>query len=416
MEVSFNKIFVVVFFSLVFISCRQENKQKNELIKNEINLSFDAEDVFKGKRTNQLQLSLDREFLDQYKKDFWESNNLWGGFLVARNGKIIYENYSGFFNKEKGEKNDKNKSMHIASITKVFTATLILKLIEANYLSLDQYVCTLLTKFPYPEITIKMLLNHRSGLPKYSNFTSDKTIWSSQKILYNKDILALLVKHKPNLYFKSNTKFNYSNTNYALLALIIEKILKKSYADAMQKYIFDPLEMQNTFVYTYENSNKAAKSYCYGGNKEYKNDYLDMVYGDKNIYSTPRDLLKFDRALYSNKFLSKAIKDSAYKGYSYESKGVKNYGLGMRMMQWEDQKKILYHNGWWHGNNTVYVHMVKDSIAIIALGNKYSSKVYDAFHLIGYFGGYPIKLENKEEGMSKHDSIETATTTSSLKE
>ena len=383
-------LIVVCFLAFILLDSCKSEKNKNIELENSVN--FD-EDVFENKKNNPNQTKKDKQFLANFQKEYWDFYSLWGGFLVARNGQIIYENYSGFFDKEKQIKNNFDKSIHIASISKVLTATLILKLIEANVLELNQKITTLFPTFPYPDIAIKTLLNHRSGLVKYGDFTSDKTIWDKSKFLSNKDVLALLIKHKPDLYFTPNTKFTYSNTNYVLLALIIEKVTNKTYSEALKHYLFEPLKMNHSFVYSPSNANKAAKSYYYGGNKLFQMDYLDLIYGDKNIYSTPRDLLKLDKALYSNKFLSKALKDSAYKGYSYESSGVKNYGLGMRMMEWEDGKKILYHNGWWHGNNTVYVRIEKDSIAIIALGNKYSNKVYDAFDLIGYFSGYPFELK-----------------------
>ncbi len=395
-------LFNFILFVFFILSCEKKIDKTNTTNSqtNTLELQLENEDVFKNKRTNQFQLLLDREYLDGFYKNFWVKHNLWGGFLVARNGKPIYEKYSGYSNKEIGTKNDSHRPLHIASISKVLTASLILKLIDAKYLSLDQNVCTVLRKFPYSDITIKMLLNHRSGLPKYSNFTYDNNIWNKDKFLYNKDILSLLATHKPTTYFIPGTKFNYSNTNYVILALVIEAITKSSYPKAMQDYIFDPLEMNNTFVYQFEKEKIASKSYYNNGNSKFKIDYLDMIYGDKNIYSTPQDLLKFDKVLYSDKFISKSLKDSAYKGYSHESKGVRNYGLGMRIMEWEEREKLLYHNGWWHGNNTIYIHSIKDSTTIIALGNKYSNKIYDIFNLIGHLSGYPLKTKLEKDSIS----------------
>jgi hypothetical protein len=80
-------------------------------------------------------------------------------------------------------------------------------------------------------------------------------------------------------------------------------------------------------------------------------------------------------------------------GYSYEKKGVKNYGLGLRMMEWESGEKLWYHNGWWHGNYTTYVRGENDSISIIALGNRQVKSVYSSFSLIGLLGDYPVVLE-----------------------
>ena len=126
-------------------------------------------------------------------------------------------------------------------------------------------------------------------------------------------------------------------------------------------------------------------------------EYLDQVYGDKNIYSTPRDLLQFDLALYSDKFLSVAMKAEMLKGYSYERKGTRNYGLGIRMLEFESGQQYFFHNGWWHGNTSSYVTLVKDSVTIIAISNKFTRKPYQTKRLAPRFGDYPFKF-NAEEG------------------
>jgi len=102
---------------------------------------------------------------------------------------------------------------------------------------------------------------------------------------------------------KTDTRFGYCNTNYAMLALIIEKVTNLKYPEAMQEMIFKPLGMNNTFVY--ETSKHLGKvSLSYKGNMDLAVEYLDGIYGDKNIYSTPRDLLKFDMARYNPSFLN----------------------------------------------------------------------------------------------------------------
>ncbi|MDK2772818.1 MAG: beta-lactamase family protein [Flavobacterium sp.] len=113
----------------------------------------------------------------------------------------------------------------------------------------------------------------------------------------------------------------------------------------------------------------------------------------KNIYSTPRDLLKFDLATYSNKFFSDSLRAKIFKGYSYESKGVKNYGLGIRLREWENDVTMFYHNGWWHGSTTSYLTLKKDTVTIIGLSNKFTRKVYQTKQLSVLFGNYPFELE-----------------------
>lgn len=334
--------------------------------------------------------------IDHFYRKLWPKNDLSGGFLVAKNGQIIYENYGGYANRDTKEEIKANTPLHIASVSKVLTAAAVLKLIDFDKLDLNQKVNTILPEFPYDEITIKMLLDHRSGLPNYAYFCDSREIWD-RSILHNQDVLDLLAQHKFDLYFKPDKKFGYCNTNYAMLALVIEKITHMNYRDAMKKIIFDPLGMKDTYVFEYEKDRKRASRSYKGNNVEYGFDFLDDVYGDKNIYSTPRDLLKFDMATYSKDFLNPDLVKKVFKGYSYEHKGEKNYGLGIRLHEWESGEKLFYHNGWWHGNTSSYITLKKDTVAIIALSNKFSYKPYKVFRLAPLFGTYPIKKDKNDD-------------------
>ena len=262
--------------------------------------------------------------IDAFYKKNWPNATANGSFLVAQNGQIIYEKYEGYSNFKSKTFINAATPLHIASVSKVITATAILKLVNAKRLALDQKVNTILTIFPYPDVTVRTLLNHRSGMRNYAYFTDrDKSVWDRKNILSNQDILNLLATKNIELENKTDTRFSYCNTNYAILALIIEKITKKSFKDAMAALIFKPLGMKNTYVFDYEKDKNTAIT-SYKGNKiEIGKDYLDAVYGDKNIYSTPRDLLKFDRARSSLEFLEASLLKEVYTGYSNERKGTK---------------------------------------------------------------------------------------------
>jgi CubicO group peptidase (beta-lactamase class C family) len=317
-------------------------------------------------------------------------------FLVAKNGQIIYEKYEGYANKEQNELITANTPLHIASVTKVFTASAVLKLIDAKKIGLDDNFKKYFPRFPYDDVTIRTLLNHRSGLKKYNYFCDDAAIWGRTKQLTNNDLLQVIYTKNIPKEYKADAHFSYNNTNYALLALLIEKVTGMKYKEAMKKIIFEPLEMNNTYVFD-ENSSENLMTPSYKGNyRKFGIDFLDHVYGDKNIYSTPRDLLKFDNARNASHFLSTALLKEMYKGYSYESKGIKNYGLGIRMREWETGQKLYYHNGWWHGNTSSYITMPKEHAVIIALSNKFNRKTYQLKKLSVLFGDYPFTL---------HDSI-----------
>ena len=337
-----------------------------------------------------------RKEIDSFYKKNWPNNSANGSFLVAKNGQIIYEKYEGHSNLRAKTLITKSTPLHIASVGKVITATAILKLVNAKRIELDQKVNTILKEFPYPDVTIQTLLNHRSGMRNYAYFTDrDKTVWDRHNILTNQDILTIMATKDIGLEFKTDTRFSYCNTNYAMLALIIEKVTKLSYKQAMKQMIFEPLGMKNTYVFDYEKDKDTAVT-SYKANKiEIGTDYLDAVYGDKNIYSTPRDLLKFDRARNSSTFLTPKLQSLVYKGYSNERKGTKNYGLGIRMVNWETGQNFYFHNGWWHGNTSSYITLRKESVTIIALSNKFTRKTYDIRKLAVLFGDYPFKLRDE---------------------
>lgn len=328
-------------------------------------------------------------FANNFGRDF-ENMSL----LVAQNGQIIFEKYEGYADKENNILNAPETPLHIASVSKVLTASAILKLIETKKIDLDQEVNTLFPDFPYESITIRTLLNHRSGLKKYNYVCDDKAYWGRDKTLTNQDMLDVFSYKNVPMEYKADTHFSYNNTNYALLALIIEKVTGMKYAKAMKLMIFDPLGMDNTFVFDETTDHaKGTPSYKYNYRK-YPFDFLDAIYGDKNIYSTPRDLLKFDNARNAPKFLPKKLLDEVFKGYSYESRGEKNYGLGIRMREWDTGQTLYYHNGWWHGNTSSYITLRKEHAVIIALSNKFTRKTFQMKRLSALFGDYPFTLKD----------------------
>lgn len=300
-----------------------------------------------------------------------------GSVLVGYKGKIMYERYFGYCNKADNTPLSPNTPSQLASTSKPFTATAVLWLYQNKYLDIDKPVQTYLKDFPYPEITVAMLLCQRSGLPDYTKMGN--TYWKSSAPMYNEDLLQLFAKFKPRLNSKPNTRFEYSNTNFAMLARIIESVSKMSYKNFMKEFIFDPLGMKNTFVYDpterSKYNDKITVSYQYNWSI-YKETPEDGVYGDKGIYSTVEDMYRWDQSFYKHALLNEKTLKMAYTGYSNERAGIKNYGFGWRMLEFNDGYKIIYHNGWWHGNNTVFYRFIKDNFTVIVLGNKYNTKIY----------------------------------------
>ncbi len=346
-----------------------------------------SEEFIKNKR---------QEIAHFYNKN-WPRQSANGAFLVAKNGQIIFEKYDGLANFSKKDSIKSSTPLHIASVSKVLTAAAILKLVNANRLDLDQKVNTILKEFPFPEVTVRMLLNHRSGLRNYAYFTDrNDGVWDRSNRLTNQDILTLLATKNIGLESRTNSRFAYCNTNYAMLALIIEKITKKRYHLAMSEMIFKPLGMSNTFVFDYEKDKDRIVPSYKANRVEIGKDYLDEVYGDKNIFSTVRDLLKFDRARSRKDFLEPKLAKQVYIGYSNEREGEKNYGLGIRMINWKTGQNFYFHNGWWHGNTSSYITLPKDQVTIIALSNKMNKSTYNVKKVARFFGDYPFESDSDE--------------------
>ncbi len=392
-------ILQILILTIVLSSC---NKHKTIPEIKDFQLPANVLPKMKPFRNEESQLSADyidstQQKISAFYNKNWPNHLANGAFLVAKNGQIIFEKYEGLANFNKKDSIKPDTPLHIASVTKVLTATAILKLVNANRLDIDQNVNMLLEEFPFPEITVRMLLNHRSGLRNYAYFTDRNVeIWDRNNILTNQDILTILATKNIGLESIPDTRFAYCNTNYAMLALIIEKVTHMPYKKAMNEMIFKPLGMKNTFVFDYEKDKDSIVPSYKANGVEIGQDYLDAVYGDKNIYSTVRDLLKFDRARNRPGFLDSKLLSQVYKGYSNERKGKRNYGLGIRMLNWETGQNFYFHNGWWHGNTSSYITLPKEKVTIIALSNKKSLKTYKIKYVSQIFGDYPFEPDTEE--------------------
>lgn len=395
-KIPYHYIYIFL-FSFVFLSCSKQDKEETseaQAVKSPYPSMVPSKVKYAKLSPNYIQSK--KLPIENFCNKYWKNPDSNLSFLVAQNGQIIYERYQGLANRTTEKKITKDTPIHIASVSKVLTATAVLLLVDRKEIDLDQKVNTILKEFPYEEITIKMLLNHRSGLRNYAYFIEDEGVWDLSKNITNQDILDLFTEKNIQLESKPDSRFCYCNTNYAMLALIIEKVTGLKYGEAMQKMIFEPLQMHDSFVFDYEKDKKTATPSYKGNNIELALDHLDAVYGDKNIYSTPRDMLKFDLARNAPTFLNKKLRNKIYEGFSNEHKGTKNYGLGIRMIEWATGQKFYFHNGWWHGNTSSYISLGKEHVTIIALSNKFTRNVYAVRKLAPLFGDYPFKFEDEE--------------------
>ncbi|WP_133054710.1 serine hydrolase domain-containing protein [Niastella populi] len=334
------------------------------------------------------ELNYYRRMVDNHLDSTLGRTRFNGSVLVAKNGQIVFEEYNGYIDpRTKRDSITSSTPFHLASVSKTFTGMAILRLWEEGKLNIDDPVQKYLPGFPLEGVTIRLLLNHRSGIPKYDHYMGEMG-WDKHKMVSNQDVLDFLIaNYKKIPIAQPNRGFSYSNTNYALLALIIESVSGVTYPVYMKKTFFDPLGMKDSYVFTLADTARYTPSFYYN-NREYRFEFLDAVYGDKNIYSTVRDLLKWDQALQKDTFFKKSTLEQAYAGYSFEKPGTHNYGLGWRMYLLKNGKKLVYHNGWWHGNRTSFYRMTDENATIIALCNNDCRYVYKVKELADIFGDY----------------------------
>ncbi len=334
-----------------------------------------------------------------------------GGIVIAKKGNIVFENYKGTGHWGGKDTVTANTPFHIASVSKTFTAMAVLKFWQDGKINIDDELSKYFPAFNYPGVTVRSLLNHRSGLPNYVYFM-ETLGWDKTKFIQNEDVLNYLITRKAEItnIASPNRHFTYCNTNYALLALLLEKVSGIKYPTLLQQLFFAPLQMKNSFVFDTAMMQKVNPSYDWRG-RIIPFNFLDLVYGDKNIYTTPRELLLWDRALNSGKIFNEKTLEAAFTPYSNEKPGVRNYGLGWRMNVYPDGKKMIYHNGWWHGNNAAFIRLIQDSATIIVVSNKFNKGVYHAKDMANLFANYGASEEEEEAStdVKKADTANVST-------
>ena len=307
-----------------------------------------------------------------------------GTSIVIKNGINIYQGAFGPADKDSTRDLNINSVFRLASVSKQFTAMGILILKERGRLSLDDSLRQYIPECPYPNVNIKQLLIHTSGLPDYMPVTNktyepEKEWWNYNRLVPNKDsVINMLFTAHPEPSFKPGEGIEYSNTAYALLAITIERISKQSFADFMKENIFDPLEMHNTQVLAYvPGDTTTIQNRAYGywvKNKktihEAEHHYLNCMQGEGGIYSNAPDLAKWDKSLYTEKLVSKETLQEAFKGHvDFKPKDDLKYGYGWGIREVNGQTTITEHSGGWVGFRTFIWRDIQNKNCIILLCN-----------------------------------------------
>lgn len=321
-----------------------------------------------------------------------------GSVLVAKDGRILFQKSLGILNKSTNGVLSDSSMFQLASVSKVITATAVLMLHERELIDIDKPFTDYFPDFPYAGVTIKELLNHRSGLPNYI-YALNTEIYQPNYQMSNADMYHYLVVKNPKPYLKPGLRFNYCNTNYALLALLIEKVSGKTYSQFLKEELFIPLGMKNTATIKDIDLNGPNITRPYDLRwKPVDFDASDYVLGDKSIYSTPYDLYLFSEALYQNRIIKDATQQLAYTAFSKEKK-LSNYGYGWRLKNFNDSlKKEVYHNGWWHGYRSSFHRRLSDKLTVVILSNQLNCSAYQTYRVYEILdsSGAKTVLEDEE--------------------
>lgn len=316
--------------------------------------------IFLGVSQNIDKEQIDSKKLNAYFEALETNNKFMGSVAIIKNGDIVYRKQIGFKDVSKAEKPDSETKYRIGSISKTFTSVLVFKAIEEGKLDLNQNIKEYFPKIKNSKkITISNLLNHRSGI---HNFTSnDEYLTYHTKAKTEEQMLKIIIDGGSD--FEPDSKAEYSNSNYVLLAYILEKIYSKTYADILNDSIVKPLNLRNTYVgkkIDIEKNESYSYSYAEKWNIEAETD-MSIPIGAGSIVSTPTDLLMFSKSLFNGRIFSK---NSVSQMIALED----NYGRGLFKMPFYD----LYsygHTGGIDGFSSVFNYFIDENSGIAITSN-----------------------------------------------
>ena len=359
--------FIILVISILFLkSCENSNDVNYKTTKN-VDHSTTIRKSIELLKTDARQNKIDDYFSRKYKRKQFNGN-----ILFAENGKIISHKSYGYANLKTKEKLTENHSFQLASVSKPFTSVAILQLIENGQINLNDTLQKFFPNFPYEGITIHQLLCHRSGLSQYTHFCdAPDSIWPDKsKTINNQDVIDIISKINPLINYPPDRRYYYCNTNYLLLASVVKKISGIEFKQYLKENIFSPIDMNNSIVYDRTNFNDLIiPTQGYENRTPCEDVYLNGVVGDKGVYSTTMDLLKFDRALEKNLLINDSLKKLAFSKKNKDYNRNKNYGYGFRLKEHNKYGKIVYHTGWWKGYRSYYIKVLKKDQTIIILNN-----------------------------------------------
>lgn len=329
--------------------------------------------ISKNNQNTILASKIDSLLEEKHQKTYFQ-----GSVLVSYQNKVLINKHMGLGNLKTKSPITDSSTFQLASVSKQFTAAAILMLCQQNKLSLEDSIQKFFPKFPYKKITIAHLLYHTSGLPLYFWYVDH--LWKSPVPPTNSQMIELMSSNPVLSFFEPGKKFEYSNTGYFLLASIVEQVSNMSFAEFLTQNIFEPLNMHQTYVYSYPyDSLKNNQLIGYQINKRGRARpiypfFNDAIVGDKNVYSTTTDLFQWLFALNNQILFDKTWLPLLFKAGTLENQKKVDYAMGFRLDE-QNGEKIIYHNGRWNGFRTSVKMYTETNVWVIILNHTSYSNV-----------------------------------------
>jgi CubicO group peptidase (beta-lactamase class C family) len=358
----------------------------------------------------------------QEVKDYFstltKNDVFYGSVLVSKSGENIFSNSYGYSNVDKNEKINERSQFPIASLSKTFTAVAVLQLKQKGKLNLDDLVQKYLPDFPYPNVSIRHLLSNTSGLAQEYHLFDNAIKENPGKIISNEDIIPTLIHEKAPLLFAPGDKWDYNNVNFCIAALIVEKITGITFRDYLEKNIFGPAKMKDSFLpknrkikeqkqvelYTYPNFYSLNVVNVQTLKEPFLIAEKSNFYGNGGIVSTALDLQNYQKALFSYQLLGKKeleevltpskLNDGKIASYHLYGKEI-SYCLGWETYTNDSNEKIVFHDGFINGLTSILMHNITKNNTVILLSNTACPVVESAIEVLKLIDNKPYKMPLK---------------------
>lgn len=299
---------------------------------------------------------------------------------IAHAGNVFIERSCGFTNLDHSVPISNRSAFSLASVSKPFTGLGIAMLAHRGRLRIDDAIGRYVPELSfYPDITIRHLLHHISGIPDHMQLAEQH--WNGS-VLTNADFLRLYQQYRPEQYFPAGSEFEYSNAGYVALGEIIARVSGRTYPDFMRAEVLGPLGMQDSAAFNLTSDSRSlpnrvfgmrTRMMCFGGEEAADLNYLDGLFGDGGIYASANDLIRFDAGLRAGTLIPPQIYAEAYRSGRLNNGEEIGYGFG-----WDIADDGVFHRGEWQGFTTFLLRDLRRELALVVLSNRAPASCVDA--------------------------------------